>query len=345
MSVHAELALNGLGHERVAGIQRARLLAAMAEELAERGSGNVTVAHIVDRAGVSRRTFYELFRDREECFLAAFDEAVDRVGERVLAAYGEPDRTHRAVHGVQKTQGTRRAQSWRERVRAGLIALLVFCEEQPAMARLLVVESLAGGPVVLRRRARLLAVLVGVIEEGREAAKDSAGLPSVTGEGLVGAALSIVHGRLVETGPERLDGSPSPAVEGPRMGELVNPLMSMIVLPYLGATAARRERDRPPPDVHPRNGPASANPLHGLHMRLTYRTIRVLLAVAANPGSSNRTIADAAGVSDQGQMSKLLARLHGLALIENTGAGSTRGGPNAWTLTSKGVEVHAAIDT
>ncbi len=60
-------------------------------------------------------------------------------------------------------------------------------------------------------------------------------------------------------------------------------------------------------------------------MRLTYRTMRVLLAVAAHPGGSNRQVADGPGISDQGQISKLLARLHGLGLIENTGAGSVRG--------------------
>jgi DNA-binding MarR family transcriptional regulator len=78
-------------------------------------------------------------------------------------------------------------------------------------------------------------------------------------------------------------------------------------------------------------------------MRLTYRTVRVLMAVAANPGSSNRAVADGAGIKDQGQISKLLARLQGLGLIENTGVGSARGGPNVWRLTEKGREVHGAV--
>jgi len=78
-------------------------------------------------------------------------------------------------------------------------------------------------------------------------------------------------------------------------------------------------------------------------MRLTYRTVRVLMAVAAHPGSSNRVVADAAEVSDQGQMSKLLARLDGLGLIENTGGGAVRGEHNAWTLTDKGWQVQGAF--
>ena len=67
---------NGIGAEHVAEIQRARILAAMVDVVAERGAANVTVARVVTRSGVSRRTFYELFEDREDCFLAAFDQAV-----------------------------------------------------------------------------------------------------------------------------------------------------------------------------------------------------------------------------------------------------------------------------
>jgi hypothetical protein len=78
-------------------------------------------------------------------------------------------------------------------------------------------------------------------------------------------------------------------------------------------------------------------------MRLTYRTVRVLMAVAAQPGGSNRQVADESGIGDQGQISKLLARLHGLGLIENTGAGSVRGAPNSWVLTAKGWDVQGAL--
>jgi DNA-binding MarR family transcriptional regulator len=82
-------------------------------------------------------------------------------------------------------------------------------------------------------------------------------------------------------------------------------------------------------------------------MRLTYRTVRVLMAVAALGGRgsypSNRAVADGAGIKDQGQISKLLARLKGLGLIERTGGEPARGGPNAWRLTEKGREVYGAI--
>lgn len=78
-------------------------------------------------------------------------------------------------------------------------------------------------------------------------------------------------------------------------------------------------------------------------MRLTYRTARALMAVAEHHGASNRTVGASAGIPDQGQVSKLLTRLHNLGLIDNTTAPSARDGPNAWTMTARGWEIHGAI--
>jgi DNA-binding MarR family transcriptional regulator len=78
-------------------------------------------------------------------------------------------------------------------------------------------------------------------------------------------------------------------------------------------------------------------------MRLTYRTMRVLSSLADNPGSSNREIGLGAGIEDQGQMSKLLARLQRLELIHNTRSPTARGAPNAWKLTDHGQNIQHAI--
>jgi DNA-binding MarR family transcriptional regulator len=78
-------------------------------------------------------------------------------------------------------------------------------------------------------------------------------------------------------------------------------------------------------------------------MRLTYRTMRVLLSVADHPGASNRELGLAAEIHDQGQASKLLGRLQKLGLIENTRADQAPGGPNAWTLTDRGTEIQRTI--
>jgi len=129
--------------------------------------------------------------------------------------------------------------------------------------------------------------------------------------------------------------------------KLLNPLMAIIVLPYLGPATAERERARQAPRARRRPVNGQGDPLRNLDMRLTYRTVRVLLAVAELGGResdpSSREVADASGVSDQGQMSKLLWRLEHLGLIANDPPRPARGEPNAWALTAKGHEVEQAI--
>ena len=78
-------------------------------------------------------------------------------------------------------------------------------------------------------------------------------------------------------------------------------------------------------------------------MRLTYRTARVLEVVAEYPGASNRLIAEHAEIADQGQVSKLLARLERLGLMRNTGEGHAKGEPNAWRLTALGESVASRL--
>jgi AcrR family transcriptional regulator len=308
----ARSAADGLPREHVSEIQRMRILSAMAEVASEKGAGSVTVAHVVTRAGVSRRTFYDLFADREECFLAAFEEAIDRVSAQVIEAY--------------EAQST-----WRERIRAGLWSLLVFLDEEPATARLCVVESLAAGPRVLERRAVVLRALVRAIDEGRSATgRKTAQLPPLTAEGVVGAVLSVIHTRLSEPRTRPLTG-------------LLGELMGVIVMPYLGQAAAQKELSKPAPPLPIKNPHAHRDPLDGLEMRITYRTVRVLMVIAANPDASNRRIASEAGISDQGQVSKLLARLEHLGLIYNRGIGPIKGAPNAWQLSARGRHVEQAI--
>lgn len=283
----------------------------MAEVCSERGAGNVTVADVVARSGVSRRTFYESFQDREECFLEALEEALAYATRQVLPVY--------------EASG-----DWRERIRASLVALLAFFEEEPFMGRLLIVESLGGGPAALARRREVLARVIAAVDGGRGIAADPSSLAPLIAEGLLGGVLGVIHAQLVEP-----DGRP--------LLELVSPLMSMIVLPYLGPRAARKELERPVPSSPERANRSLSGPLRDLQMRLTYRTVRVLIAVGGNPSASNREVGVAADIQDQGQISKLLTRLARLGLVENTGAGYARGGPNAWMLTDRGLEIQQAI--
>ena len=114
--------------------------------------------------------------------------------------------------------------------------------------------------------------------------------------------------------------------------ELFGSLMSIVVLPYLGSGAARRELTRPAPRIRsgrepaPKDGQELPAPEPG--SRLTYRTARVLSAIGDYPGACNREVAERAGIIDQGQVSKLLGRLEARELIAKTGEGRTRGAPN-----------------
>jgi AcrR family transcriptional regulator len=317
---------NGLPRGQVTEIQRSRMLAATVEAVEEVGYARLTVAQVIGRAKVSRKTFYDVFLDREDCFLAAFNEAVARMEAIATEAYeGE--------------------SSWREGMRAGLVALLAFLNAEPGLARLCVVEALGAGPRVLDRRAEVLEGLREVVDRGRAAdggkpTRTSTGRRSraarepaeITAEGVVGAVFAVLHTRLLAGGRRPLT-------------DLVGPLMSMIVLPYLGARVASNELTKPAPKF-PRPGRGSQalrkDPLEGLDMRLTYRTVRVLSVIGEHPGASNREVAEGSGIADQGQISKLLARLERLELIENLGAGQLKGASNAWRLTERGGQVERA---
>jgi hypothetical protein len=190
----------------------------------------------------------------------------------------------------------------------------------------------------LESREAVFALLAEALDEGRGAHARGGELPALTAEGLVGAAVAILCKRLQARDREPLS-------------ELLDPLMSMIVLPYLGSAAAGRERKRPTPEapaqavrsVSPSGDVWSEDPLREVPMRLTYRTARVLEVAATHPGASNRLVGERAGIYDQGQVSKLLARLGRLGLLENTGEGQARGSANAWWLTPKGVRVTQSI--
>jgi AcrR family transcriptional regulator len=318
------------GAAGVAAVQRARILSSAARVVSEYGYGRMTVARVTGGAGVSRRTFYDEFEDREDCFLAIVEDALGRAAERVSVAC-------EVVSG-----------GWRERVRAGLMGLLAFFDEEPQSASLLVVNALRAGPRVLQRRAHVLERLSGVLQEGGSSARTGSGeLPALTGEGVVGAVFGVIHTRLSQQQQQQDTGS---------MLDLLNPLMGLIVLPYLGLPAAKRELERPVPMLTGGSrssahasvpSSSSRDPFEGLDMRLTYRTLRVLGAIAEHPGASNRVIGDAADAHDQGQISKLLARLEKLGLVDNANARGhgcqPTGEPNAWRLTARGEEVERSV--
>jgi AcrR family transcriptional regulator len=118
----------------VASNQRGRIVAALAVVCAAKGYRAATVKDIITQAGVSRRTFYDLFADKQDCFLLAYELMMERVLSTVEATYAEGERP------------------WPERIGSGLRALLELLAAEPVFARLVLVEVLAAGRVALERR-------------------------------------------------------------------------------------------------------------------------------------------------------------------------------------------------
>jgi AcrR family transcriptional regulator len=312
----------------------------MAEEVAVRGASSVTVARVIARARVSRRLFYELFADVEDCLLATFDWAVGQAGAVAVAA-------------------CRDEREWLGQMRAGLAALLYFFDRQPLLAQLCLVHAAGGGRRVLERRSQVIGELAQAIDRGRALSAGAQAPGEVVAEGVVGAVVSVLYARVLARAAQ----PGAAAADGERLIDLHGELMSMIVLPYLGASAAGKELGRPAPEppaaLADGPGPVAVPASEHAGARLTYRTVRVLRAIAEQPAASNREVAERAGIVDQGQISKILTRLEYQGLVVNrggsgrsaidTGIGGpptrarggivdrpARGAPNSWWLTERG---------
>ena len=300
-------------------IQRARLISAAAQVVEEVGYAQVTVSRVIERARVSRKTFYDSFANSEDCLVALFDCAVERARGALPGAACE--------------------QSWQEAVRTALAEILRLIDAERGLARFCLVEALGGGEQMLERRAEVIAELAAAIDNRRDRLSAAHEPAPITAEGAVGAVAHILHTRLYPSA----GGSAS---AGESVSNLLGALMSIVVLPYLGTAAAREELERPAPEHKPlpRRAPPPGDSLPGLK-RLTYRTALVLSAIRERPGSSNQRIGRDSGIVDQGQISKLLSRLAGIELIENRGRGQQHGLANAWYLTSHGEEIEHVVRT
>jgi hypothetical protein len=262
---------------------------------------------VVTRAGVTELEFSEEFTSEEGCFAAAFDHGQELLARILVAAVQDQKR-------------------WLTRVRAGLLSVLRFLDTEPQWAELLLVATPPNGICILERRECALARLAELLERGapRGAEVGLSLRPGLTAELVIGGAFSVVRARLL-----RHRGMP--------VLELAPSLMSLVVLPYLGAAQANAELARKPVG-RPQLATPNETKLE-LPRRASYRTGLVLEAIARAPRSNNRTIAAAAGLSDEGQTSKLLSRLKRQGLVENVGLGQAYGEANAWLLTAEGERV------
>jgi AcrR family transcriptional regulator len=192
----------------VRAIQRERLIVAMLNAAAELGYLETNVQDVIDRAGVSRPTFYEHFSNKEDCFLAAFDTSAERLRKVV-------DVAARRGGGV-----------WRDRVRFGLQALLRFAGNEPDTARTMVVEARAASAAAVRRRVELMDDFARCLQaEAEELLPDGSRQSETTASGIVGGVESLLYSRLCRQEYDQLEA-------------LLPSLMYFVVLPYEGHQAA-----------------------------------------------------------------------------------------------------------
>jgi AcrR family transcriptional regulator len=176
---------HGLDRGVVAASQRARLLEAVGRTVAGKGYAGATIDDIVRGAGVSKKTFYEHFRDKLDCFLGAYESASDELLARLRAA--------------QAGQ-----QGWLERTRAGIVAYLRWLAAEPALARVFLIEVAAAGPVAAERRERLrdryAELLRDLQDDGRAEIPALPRLPDEVFHALVAAVDEVVVRRIRESG-------------------------------------------------------------------------------------------------------------------------------------------------
>jgi AcrR family transcriptional regulator len=207
--------IRSLPTDLVSAIQRERILAAILRATTELGYREMNVQDVLERAGVSRPTFYEQFKNKEDCFLVAFDAAAAELRRRVDGA-------------VSTAEG-----SWRERLRSGLEELLRFVAEDPYAAATLVVEARAACPDALQRRDELLDHFASCLDRNVRGELPEGTTPSaISAAGVVGGIEALLYSRLNREETGDLD-------------SLLPSLMYFAVLPYEGHDAAAEELAAP----------------------------------------------------------------------------------------------------
>src|SRR6188768_2524951 len=192
----------------IRAIQRERLIVAMLNAAAELGYLETNVQDVIDRAGVSRPTFYEHFSNKEDCFLAAFDTSAERLRKKVDAA------------------ARKGGEVWRDRVRFALQALLRFASREPDTARMMVVEARAASAAAVRRRVELMDEFARCLQaEAEELLPERPSPSAMTASGVIGGVESLLYSRLCRQEFDELEA-------------LLPSLMYFVVLPYEGHRAA-----------------------------------------------------------------------------------------------------------
>lgn len=203
---------HGLSRTEVSENQRARLLTAVVQVARRTGYSGLTIRDVIAAAGVSRKTFYELFEDKDDVFLAAYDHVVGRLAGAV-------------------TDATARGRTWPEQVSLGLRTFLDRLASDPAVAHLCIVEVLVAGPPALTRRAAALEAFRTFLEPGYEQAPEGVEPPALAAETAIGAVYEVIYGYVLQN---RTGDLPSLHVD----------LLYIVLLPFLGLRRAAAEAER-----------------------------------------------------------------------------------------------------
>jgi len=199
---------HGLPREFIAQNQRERLLAALAECLEEKGYDRTTVSAIGKRAGVSKSDFYKQFESKDACFVAAYDDAVERIRVVVLAACTE-------------------RKDWANGVLAALAALLDLFAAETAQTQLVLVEGLRAGRGVYDRYQVALQSFVPYLTDGAPTQASGSRPPQAIDEAVVGGIASLLARRVLAGATQTMPG-------------LLPEIAEFALTPYLGTAEARR---------------------------------------------------------------------------------------------------------
>jgi AcrR family transcriptional regulator len=200
---------HALPQDVVIAHQRERLLDAAAAAMSEQGYAELTVRDLIDRAGVSRRTFYQLFDDKIDCVFAAHERAFERLSKVIVDA-------------------CRTEAAWPDRVAAAIAGALSFAVESPSEAQLVVVAChTASEPKLASRGHAAHEKLADLLRAGREQAEVAHTPPDLTEQAVVGAAMAVVGARLL-------------AGEVAALPALAPELTQVVLTPYLGDEQAQR---------------------------------------------------------------------------------------------------------
>ena len=281
--------------------QRDRLVAATAQLSAELGSPAIGVHHICQRAGISRRTFYELYADREACFVDAHEQAFAWLTGHLVEVVAEA------------------GPVWEDRAVALTQALLEAWDADRVLAHLCLVSSLASTGETLRLRRATIARIAGLLAD----APAQALLEEPVLTGAIGSVWELAL-RGVTDDP---DGS---------LTDLTGPAIYLVLAPFVGrrhAAARCAGRGGAVADVT-RWTPAVVGDAEERGLLVTELTGETLRYLAAHPGAANIAIARALDVRHESQMSRHLSRLERAGMVTRRKEGRT----NAWTLTARGEE-------